>query len=248
MQWHCGMADLGVPCFALPGLTLHTCTICARTFHHLCAGEAASWDSSPPCKAMRDSAQPVQRAVPPNAGDGEAAGGRRAAEAAPASAGRGIGGVAAPTAAPPKGKLASCWNKTAAAPPRLATKPAAAKGPSPAVGRAAAAAGPEWWLFLPLPSHKRIRRPARALCGGPCVPGVANKRRSGARVQHFARFLPSRGHWKTTWSLRSCSSTTTGLALAFRSASATQRLLHSGAAARWRENRRKRRNLTCMHC
>ena len=31
--------------------------------------------------------------------------------------------------------------------------------------------------------------------------------------------------------------TTTGLALAFRSASAMQRLLHSGAAARWRENR-----------
>ena len=32
----CGMADLGVPCFALPGLTLHTCTTCERTFHHLC--------------------------------------------------------------------------------------------------------------------------------------------------------------------------------------------------------------------
>ena len=239
----CGIADLGMPCLALPGSTLHTCTTCARTFHHLCAGEDAGWYICPPCKAMRDSAQLVQCAVPPNAGDGEAAGGRRAAAAAPASAGRGIGGVAAPTAAPPKGGLASLWNKTAAAPPRLASKPAAAKGPRPAVGRAAASKGlprlsgalqcrcgglnTRWSSQLgrnwrPVCSWCRQQAPQWSACSASCaIPSI------------MARM----GHWKTTWSLRSCSSTTTGLALAFRSASATQRLLHSGAAARWRENR-----------
>ena len=232
-----------MPCLALPGSTLHTCTTCARTFHHLCAGEDAGWYICPPCKAMRDSAQLVQCAVPPNAGDGEAAGGRRAAAAAPASAGRGIGGVAAPTAAPPKGGLASLWNKTAAAPPRLASKPAAAKGPRPAVGRAAASKGlprlsgalqcrcgglnTRWSSQLgrnwrPVCSWCRQQAPQWSACSASCaIPSI------------MARM----GHWKTTWSLRSCSSTTTGLALAFRSASATQRLLHSGAAARWRENR-----------